>query len=102
MWKIVLYRVIIMKTYKTETVVRETIDKIFCDICGEDMLAEFNKSGHLYDDCVISHKYAHDYSYDHADHNEFEPDICPKCFQSKIIPFLKSIGLNTEYKYEYR
>jgi hypothetical protein len=28
----------------------------------------------------------------------FQADICPKCFEEKVIPFLKDLGIDVVYK----
>jgi len=68
-----------------------------CEICGKDTDTE--NEGNSFNKVVITHDFGERWA-GSADHNSesFSPCICGKCFKKKIIPFLKSLGVNTEYK----
>jgi hypothetical protein len=39
-------------------------------------------------------------SYDRLDGKSFHPSLCPKCMETKVIPFLASLGVPIEFKEE--
>jgi len=85
-----------MKHYETVTeTVTQTVDKYIettCDICGANLDNNVNR----YHECTIS--YIHYYT---SSKESFEPDICVDCFEGKVLPLLRSIGLKVNYKEEY-
>lgn len=78
------------------------LEKITCDICGQEFKPEVgDKEGITYDLVEFSHTKGYVYeSYgDFYDGRaNLELDICGKCFKEKIKPFLRSLGVNLQYK----
>jgi hypothetical protein len=86
-----------MRQYETKikTITYENIVKITCDICGNEISND--RRSYYRDECTIMHEYGTEYS-DGSDLLQFKPDICTSCFEKHIIPFLKDLGVNIEYK----
>ena len=89
-----------MRTYKTVTsqVTRDIEDEIFCDLC-ETKAKDASWSSSYYNiddtniemqvtiDCKTGEMYPEGGSYE-----EYIIDLCPKCFKSRLIPWLESQG----------
>jgi hypothetical protein len=91
-----------MKIYKKTTKTVEEINEILCDICKakkyRDGWGTSESMSERYDDVTIQHNIT-DTSYpEGGSGSTLELDICPKCFVTKILPFMESIGLDREYK----
>jgi len=65
-----------------------------CEICGKDIATE-NK-GNDFEEVEISHEYGESWESDHNSEG-FAPCICGECFRTKIYPFLKGLGVKSEY-----
>jgi hypothetical protein len=81
----------------TETIVHQKYIKTTCDICGRDIREdqEVNNES-FFNEVTISHEYGQRWQGCQTA-IKFDPDVCVKCFTEKILPFLKSLGINTEY-----
>lgn len=81
-----------------EQVTREKIVSITCDICGKNS-KEWNSHLNYYekDDVTISHRRGYQYP-EGGSGEELDLDICPKCFEDKVLPFFKSLGVKADYK----
>lgn len=92
-----------MKHYETVTVpahLEEKHVRTTCDLCGDAMVDLM----HERDEVSISiERRKSDHAYPEAEWGEVtRMDICGKCFESKLIPFLKSQGAVPEVKeYDY-
>lgn len=73
-------RIIPQRTEKTQ--IRAT-----CDICSK----EIRTSGYATDDVIIEHRKGVSYP-DCTDIDVFSFDICPGCWETKLVPFLESFG----------
>jgi len=78
----------------TETIVHKKYIKTTCDICGRDV--QEGNSESFFDEVTISHEYGQRWQGCQTA-IKFEPDVCSSCFTGKILPFLKSLGINVEY-----
>jgi hypothetical protein len=91
-----------MRYYEQKEIIetREILTKTVCDLCGVEAFGhKWNSS--LYDEkealIEISIYYKDGYSCpDGGAGTEFSPDICPKCFKEKLMPWLKSQGCKQE------
>jgi len=78
----------------------KTLTKTTCDICGRDAHQGYWESS-SYEineteiEVTVRHKDGNIYPEDGWG-TKYEVDICPECFKTKLIPFLKSIGCTTE------
>jgi hypothetical protein len=90
-----------MKHYEKKTITQEynTVVKTTCDLCGtiegsKDWLQEH----YDYNDVTVSHE--HGSRFPEGGHGEeLKLDICPKCFTSKVLPFLENLAKDKlEYK----
>lgn len=88
-----------MKHQKTVTVPEKTesrIDKITCDLCGSKDEGGYRDwgggEGNIYTTTV---ELEEGYGYgDGGNVTTTEFDICPSCFKTKLIPWLKRQGAN--------
>jgi hypothetical protein len=78
----------------TETIVHKKYMNTTCDICGRDFQEENVES--FFNEVTICHEYGQRWQGCQTA-VKFAPDICSKCFTKKILPFLKSLGINVEY-----
>lgn len=97
-----------MEIYETRTIPeckREVFTNLKCDLCGKESNKNYARSWkkETYDELVtcISYKKGHCFP-DGGYGEELHVDLCPNCFESKLIPWLKEQGVNTELKeYDY-
>jgi hypothetical protein len=78
----------------TETIVHKKYIKTTCDICGKDV--QEGNTDSFFNEVTICHEYGQRWQGCQTA-SKFAPDICSKCFTEKIVPFLKSLGINVEY-----
>jgi hypothetical protein len=83
-------------TTKTENVfVKKTCDS--CGLVSTQYGHEWSKD--TYEVLEVEVKFRKGSRYPEGDFTKtYCPDICPVCFEEKLIPFLKSIGVNCEFK----
>lgn len=67
----------------------ERVYKTTCDSCGE----EIREDTYEVNEVKVSHKTGHSYP-EGGSGEKIIVDLCGKCFDEKLIPFLKSIGAN--------
>lgn len=68
-----------------------------CDICGKEFQDEEGFIVVNYSRVIIEHVKGESYP-EETFESKLEPDICSECFEGKILPFLRSIGLKGEYE----
>ena len=78
----------------TETIIHKKFIKTTCDICGKDIQEE--NMGSYFNEVTIFHEYGQRWQGCQTA-KKFEPDVCIKCFTEKILPFLKSLGIDIKY-----
>lgn len=91
-----------MKTWKKKTVTKEEtfLEKMNCDLCGSVVLKEDWSTGRFdTEETVISMKQGSSYP-EGASGVETTFDICPDCFETKLIPWLEDQGAEAQ-KREY-
>ena len=92
-----------MKIYKekVETSKRLAFHERVCDICGihSSESSNWSKEDYGHDEIIVSRRMGHHYPGEGYD-DVLDLDICPKCFEEKIEPFLKGLGVKIEYKNE--
>lgn len=76
-----------MKTVDVPATTKEVVESVTCDICG----AETNKPGYDIDETTINYRYGERYP-EGGSWSEVVVDLCGKCFEEKLIPWLKSQG----------
>lgn len=80
-----------MKLYKEEIVPEKTVsklDKTMCDLCGN----EITKERFEVDEVEIRHKTGDRYP-DFGYGEQVEVDMCGECFDEKLVPWLKTQGV---------
>ena len=88
-----------MEHFKTEIVPAQPAkevqkyDKTTCDLCNEQ-IKEHNFD---YDEVSISRKIGSRYP-DSGTCNEVKVDMCGKCFETKLVPWLKSMDVTLTEK----
>ena len=89
---------------------KEVVDFVICDICGKRKekweQAEYQKKAGVemplraydMDELEISHWYGK--GFPEGDHGYVlvNPDICPVCWETKVIPALRALGLSIRYE----
>jgi uncharacterized protein (DUF983 family) len=73
--------------------------KTVCDICGND-LSEFENGNYKVNRVKIIHEKGNVWP-EGSSIYKFEPDICPKCFEDKLVPMLKTVGIEIDYKEDW-
>lgn len=92
-----------MKHYKKISVTREEnqFDYKTCDSCGKISkkmsLNNWSEKRYGVDEVEIRHKYGSSYP-EGESCKELIIDMCPDCFECKVLPFLTSIKVITNYK----
>ena len=91
-----------MKTIKTVMVPRDMVMACMCDLCGA--IAEHGqwpKEPFSVNETdvrvIVRHKEGSQYP-DGGWGTEAELDICPKCFNEKLVPWANSQGANIQYE----
>lgn len=75
-----------MKHQIEEIVKVPTTVKVTCDVCGEQIQHKMFR----YDDITVTRSYGVSYGHDGGDGKELIIDLCGKCFDSVLVPALKS------------
>jgi len=95
-----------MKLYKKHVVPRHTetrIDKLKCDLCGAESHDRDDWSAERYAvaETTIQCKTGSSYP-EGGSGTEYNIDLCPTCFEEKLIPWLQSQGATVKEKeWEY-
>lgn len=89
-----------MRTKRTIEVPAKTVDEtvgVSCDLCQRTIWTENDgpKMGpcHSFDEVVIARNKGHQWPEGGEKESTSFGDVCSECFESKIAPFLESIGL---------
>jgi hypothetical protein len=85
-----------MKKYENKIIpesVKKVLVKTTCDMCG----GEIKTNGFDYDEVEISREHGSVYPEGGFTDTDFI-DLCGKCFQEKLIPWLKSQGCEIQTK----
>ncbi len=80
-----------MKYYKEVEVPEKTVTEIdyaTCDICQNKIMEEYNYSVNEVEVCYKSGAVFHDGGYG----DEVEVDMCGKCFEEKLVPWVEGFG----------
>lgn len=86
-----------MKTVQIPACEELVIDKVTCDLCG----SEVDARGYNVDEVEILHRTGKDYPGDSGG-EETSVDMCGKCFDEKLVPWLKSQGAEPRKESWYR
>lgn len=89
----------IMKTVEVPAkpaTTKEVVDKVLCDLCGQDVNRDWNgRSSYEFDDVTveieIKRREGTNYP-EGGDGTEVVIDVCPDCFVKKLVPWVESHG----------
>lgn len=89
-----------MKTTRKETVERDVPDKTLCDICKVDVHAGLKDTHACHEsaDATIEAHFSSSHYGEYGDDVTYEFDLCRRCFEDKVLPFLKVYGVDTTPK----
>lgn len=76
-----------MKTVEVPATTREEVDFVTCDLCG----AKIEGRGYDVDEVEVRHKTGSNYP-EGGSGDETAVDMCGKCFDEKLVPWLRSQG----------
>ena len=77
-----------MKTVPVPAEMKEVVDFVTCDLCG----AKIERRGYEVDRVEVCHKVGEHYP-EGGHTNETSVDMCGKCFDGKLIPWLRSLNV---------
>jgi hypothetical protein len=78
-----------LKTVQVPASTRDVVDHVSCDLCGREIIErEFYKV----DEVEIRHKTGASYP-DGGSGEETSVDMCGKCFDEKLVPWLRAQGV---------
>lgn len=88
-----------MLMYKEKTHTYNELVGSKCDICGAETNNGNNWSNERYNqnETKVEHRQGDVYP-DGSFGKTYSTEICPICFETKLIPFLKSLGSKVEYE----
>lgn len=85
------------KTYSVPATTKEIIDRVTCDLCGE----EIRRKDYHTDEVKISRRVGTCYP-DVGEGEAVEVDCCGECFESKVLAWLKTQGVEPRREpYDY-
>lgn len=76
-----------MKTVGVPATTKEVVDFVSCDLCG----AKLGESRYDIDEVIVRHKTGSNYP-EGGSGEETSVDMCGRCFDEKLLPFLRSQG----------
>lgn len=77
-----------MKTVEVPATTRDVVNFVACDLCG----AKISVRGYEIDEVEVRHKTGNNYP-EGGSGNETSVDMCGKCFDKKLVPWLRSQGV---------
>lgn len=78
----------IKRTIQVPATTREIVDRTICDLCGQEIKPAGN---YEVSEIEVSHKSGN--AYPEGGSGDFLSfDLCPKCFDEKLVPWLRSQG----------
>lgn len=83
-----------MKTYETVTQPAKTyeaVKEVTCDICGDTTETNWKKDPYDAVESTVELKTGYNLPEGGAG-EKIEIDICPKCFQETLVPWVQSVG----------
>jgi hypothetical protein len=76
-----------MKTVRVPATTKDYVDFVTCDLCG----ARIKDEQYVIDEVEVRHRAGTNYP-EGGNGTEISVDVCGKCFDEKLIPWLKSQG----------
>ena len=78
-----------LKTMPIPATTREIVDHVSCDLCGETITKDRN---YAVNEVEVRHKTGTSYP-EGGDGEEMSVDMCGKCFDEKLVSWLRSQGV---------
>lgn len=82
-----------IKTVEVPATIKEVVDFVTCDLCG----TKIDVRGYDVDDVKVSHRTGSNYP-EGGNGDETSVDMCGKCFDEKLVPWLRSNGAEPRTK----
>ena len=76
-----------IKTVEVPATTRDVVDFVTCDLCG----AAITEGNYEVNEIEVRHKIGANYP-DNGNGEETSVDMCGKCFDEKLVPWLRSQG----------
>jgi len=76
-----------MKTVQVPATEKQIVEKVTCDLCG----AEIKRESYSSEEVEIKHRTGDSYP-EGGSGDETRVDMCGKCFDEKLVPWLRSQG----------
>lgn len=80
-----------VKTVDVPATIRKVVDFVTCDLCKEKILEE---GSYDVNEVEVHHKKGSNFGMDGGSLDDVVFDICGKCFDGKLIPWLRTQGAN--------
>lgn len=77
-----------MKTVQVPASEKEIVDRVTCDLCGEEISPEKYSA----ESVDVKHRTGSNYP-EGGNGLEVSVDMCGKCFDEKLVPWLRSQGV---------
>jgi hypothetical protein len=77
-----------LKTIPIPATTREIVDHVSCDLCGTTITENYN---YAVNEVEVRHKTGTSYP-EGGSSEETSVDMCGKCFDEKLVPWLRSQG----------
>ena len=77
-----------IETVQVPATTKEVTYKTTCDLCGEEIKRGFFGA----EEVEVRHRTGHSYP-DGGNGDETSVDMCGRCFTTKLVPWLQSIGV---------
>lgn len=82
-----------MKTVQVPAQEKQVIDKVTCDLCN----VEIKRSQYSAEGVEVKHRTGNSYP-EGGSGQEIAVDLCGKCFDEKLIPWLRDQGATLEWR----
>lgn len=83
----------VKKTIHVPATDREVVDHLICDLCGKKSGADdWATRGYNVSETTVEMNRGVNYGTDGGDSKTTSFDICPTCFETKLVPWMASQG----------
>ena len=83
----------VKKTVHTPATDRDVVDHLICDLCGKKSGdGDWVPKGYNVSETTIEMNQGTNYGSEGGDNKKTGFDICPACFETKLVPWMASLG----------